>query len=344
MPTDPKITFGLIVLNGLPFVRYCLRSLYPFAHEIIVVEGATTSAMSAASDDGHSTDGTLAELERFKAEEDPRGIVQIVTSDRPWETLTQQSQAYAERATGEYLWQVDVDEFYRPEDMQRVIAMLRDDPTITAMSFEQITFWAGLDYVVDGWYLRRGANVYHRLFKWGPGARYIEHEPPTVVDAAGVDCRAGNWIGGRALARRGVRLYHYSLMFPRQVRNKCAHYANRDWGDYAAGVMAWAERNFLSPVTWPFRAHNVHVHPSWFERFDGRHPPAAKQMMDDAHAGVLDVDCRDNSDVEALLSLKSYRRLRWLLKAMSACHLPGRLYRWMMHLRYDRSANRLRWR
>ena len=28
----PKVTFGIIVLNGEPFVRYCLRSLYPFAH------------------------------------------------------------------------------------------------------------------------------------------------------------------------------------------------------------------------------------------------------------------------------------------------------------------------
>ncbi len=35
----PKVTFGIIVLNGEPFTRYCLRSLYPFAHEIIVVEG-----------------------------------------------------------------------------------------------------------------------------------------------------------------------------------------------------------------------------------------------------------------------------------------------------------------
>jgi hypothetical protein len=63
----PKITFGIIVLNGEPFTRYCLRALYPFAHEILVVEGAAPAAAEAATPDGHSTDGTLETLYRFKA-------------------------------------------------------------------------------------------------------------------------------------------------------------------------------------------------------------------------------------------------------------------------------------
>ena len=67
----PRVTFGVIVLNGEPFTRYCLRSLYPFAHEIIVVEGAAPGAASIATADGHSSDGTLAALRRFKSEEDP---------------------------------------------------------------------------------------------------------------------------------------------------------------------------------------------------------------------------------------------------------------------------------
>ena len=44
MSKCPRITFGIIVLNGEPFVRYNLRSLYHFAHEIIVVEGAVQAA------------------------------------------------------------------------------------------------------------------------------------------------------------------------------------------------------------------------------------------------------------------------------------------------------------
>ena len=43
-----KITFGIIVLNGEPFTKYCLRQLYPFAYEIIVVEGGSRWAIDQA--------------------------------------------------------------------------------------------------------------------------------------------------------------------------------------------------------------------------------------------------------------------------------------------------------
>ena len=42
----------------------------------------------------------------------------------------EQSRAYASRATGDYLWQVDVDEFYRPERHGEGPRAARADPTI----------------------------------------------------------------------------------------------------------------------------------------------------------------------------------------------------------------------
>jgi hypothetical protein len=51
----PKVTFGIIVLNGEPFTRYNLRALYPFAHEIIVVEEASPAAAHAATPDGQQS-------------------------------------------------------------------------------------------------------------------------------------------------------------------------------------------------------------------------------------------------------------------------------------------------
>ncbi|MCA0341569.1 MAG: glycosyltransferase family 2 protein [Proteobacteria bacterium] len=103
----PKITFGIMVLNGEPFVPYTLRSLYPFAHEIIVVEGAAPAAAAIATADGHSADGTLADLHRFKTAEDPEGKLTIITAEDegypngfwPGEKH-EQSRAYAKRATG----------------------------------------------------------------------------------------------------------------------------------------------------------------------------------------------------------------------------------------------------
>src|SRR6185312_6046837 len=133
----PKITFGIIVLNGEPFIRYCLRSIYPFAHEIIVVEGGHEDVKSVCTSDGHSIDTTLETLYQFKKEEDIENKLTIVTRNGFWphkdelgRSRTPQSRAYAERATGDYLWQIDIDEFYRKEDMISIIDMLKNDPEI----------------------------------------------------------------------------------------------------------------------------------------------------------------------------------------------------------------------
>src|SRR3546814_20964861 len=77
-------------------------------------------------------------------EEDPEDKVVIVTAedeghpDGFWPgEKDEQSRAYAKRATGNYLWQIDVDEFYRSEDIEAVIAMLRSIPEVATISFRQ---------------------------------------------------------------------------------------------------------------------------------------------------------------------------------------------------------------
>ena len=50
MGIGPRVSFGIIVLNGEPFTRYALRALYPFAHQIIVAEGASPHSAHAACD------------------------------------------------------------------------------------------------------------------------------------------------------------------------------------------------------------------------------------------------------------------------------------------------------
>ena len=91
---NPRISFGIIVLNGEPFTKYCLRQIYPYAYEIIVVEGGSRKAINEAPD-GHSTDGTLEALRKFKEKEDPEDKVKIVTHEGFWTEKDEQSQAYA---------------------------------------------------------------------------------------------------------------------------------------------------------------------------------------------------------------------------------------------------------
>ena len=309
----------MIVLNGEPFTRYCLRSVYPFAHQIIVVEGAAPAARCVATPNGHSRDGTLDAIREFQKHEDPDNKVILVTAeddghpDGFWPgEKHEQSQAYARRTTGNYLWQVDCDEFYQPEDMQNVMTMLRQDPTISAVSFKQITFWGGFDYWCDSWYLQRGATIYHRLFKWGVGYRYTTHRPPTVIDPQGCDQRDLHWVGGEELAGRGIRLYHLSLLLPDQVRDKCDYYGSADWAR-KPGAPQWAHDVFTE-LRRPFRVHNVYEYPSWLEQFTGKLPPQVEALRAALESGQLGFPMRRTDDIERLLRSPVYRLGRAALK------------------------------
>jgi len=321
MTDVPRVSFGVIVVNGEPFTRYCLRALYAFAHEIIVVEGGHDGARSVTTPQGHSIDRTLETLWEFKRNEDPEDKVHIVTRNGFWpekdelgRCRTPQSRAYAERVSGDYLWQVDIDEFYRPEDLRAVINMLRDDPSITAVSFKTRNFWGSPKYLVDSWELRRGGGKYHRLFKWGPGYRYVTHEPPTVRDEQERDLRHINWVKADELASRGIYLYHYSLLFPRQVKQKALIYRDEK-PTICSGIVQWAETNYLR-IENPFRVHNLYRSPSWLERYSGDHAPEVSRMMDDIRGGRVLEELRDNDDVEALLRSRRYAIGRMWLKLL----------------------------
>src|SRR3546814_2516460 len=75
--------------------------------------------------------------------------------------------------------------------------MLRSIPEVATISFRQITFWGGFDYIADGWYLRRGPATCHRVFKWDKGFEYVSHRPPTVHDNLGRSLRELRWVDDR---------------------------------------------------------------------------------------------------------------------------------------------------
>ncbi len=317
----PKITFGIIVLNGEPFIGYNLRALYPFAHQIIVVEGAAPSAKSIASVDGHSLDNTLTNLRRFQVEEDPENKLTIVIAEDEGHTdgfwpgeKDEMSQAYAKRATGNYLWQIDSDEFYKSLNIREIISMLQNDPTISTVSFRVLSFWGNPSYRTDGFYLQGGAHDFHRLFAWGPGYRYGNHRPPTVYDETGRNLREKNHITAAAMAKRGIFMYHYELLLPKQVREKCNYYMHADWTDTGRGLDQWMNKSYFSLAD-PFRVHMVYKNLSWLARFKGEHPLQVQKMMDAISKGQFpDIEMRPTADVETLLASWPYIVQRACLK------------------------------
>ncbi len=318
----PRITFGMIVLNGEPFIRYNLQALYPFAHQIIVVEGACPAARNVASPDGHSCDTTLETLKRFKDKDDPQGKLTIVTAedegypDGFWIEKDEMSQSYAKRASGNYLWQVDCDEFYLPEDMPAVINMLKADPKIKAISFRVLTFWSDINTKTDGFLLQSGAHNFHRLFAWGEGYRYATHRPPTVMDENGNNLREIKAVTAEELAKKGIFMYHYELLFPKQVREKCSYYTNVSWSNEFHVLDRWMADSYFS-LNNPFKVHMVYQHLSWLERFNGNHPPQVVSMIEDVRRGKFHgIELRENRDVELLLRKPGYIIKRQFLKML----------------------------
>ncbi|MGO8684682.1 MAG: glycosyltransferase family 2 protein [Thermoleophilia bacterium] len=319
--TCPKVTFGMIVLNGMPFLPHNLRAIYPFAHQIIVVEGALPGAASIAMLDGHSRDATRQELHRFVSDEDPEHKLIVVTAedegyaDGFWPgEKDEQSQAYARRATGDYLWQVDVDEFYMPADMATILATLAVEPEVTAVTFPTVTIWGDLTCSVDGWFLRRGADQYHRLFKWGPGYTYTTHRPPTVIDQQGRDTRRVQWLSGHDVARRGIAMLHYSLLLPAQVFDKVEYYSNWGlFGDWSSEARRWLADSYLT-LRRPYHVHNVYRYPSWLQVYAGPHPPEIERMMAVLKRADSSSALRPMADAQRLLRSPSYALGRELLK------------------------------
>ena len=306
-----KISFGIIVLNGEPFTRYCIRALYPYAYEIIIAEGACEGARNIATPEGHSLDGTLEVLREIKKLEDPENKITIVTAEDegygngfwPGEKH-EQSRAYAKRATGNYLWQVDIDEFYRDEDIERIIGLLNEDPSVSCISFSQAGFWGGFNYNVDSWYLKRHLPEIFRIFKWGEGYQLVSHRPPTVEDNNNLDVRSGKWLKASDMKKMGIIMYHYSFVFPKQVFTKADYYSNSNWLSLQAND--WATRNFIN-ITNPYRVFIMTGFPGWLEKFKGTHPVVIRQLIDDISVKTLTVEERDTTDIEKLVNSWNYR-------------------------------------
>jgi len=331
----PRVTFGMIVLNGQPFIRHNLGAIYPFAHQIIVVEGACRAAAALSTTSGHSTDGTLEELRAFVSEEDREAKVQIVTAedegylDGFWPEKDQMSQAYARRATGNYLWQIDVDEFYHEADLRTILRMLEGDPGVSGMAFRTKPFWGGFDYFTDGFELRRGARDFRRLFAWGPGYSYVTHRPPTVVDSRGQDVRSARFVSATRLARRGIYMYHYSFVFPFQVRAKLAYYG--ELGPHLLEKRELWARNYQE-LTNPFLIDDTSVEggASWLRRYRGVHPGAIRALRSELEEQGRQSLFRPTGDIERLVASSRYRFETGMLTLASHIERTGVATRTML--------------
>ena len=318
----PKISFGLLVLNGEPFIKYNLHAIYPFAYQIIIVEGASIYAKKIADGKGHSNDGSLETLKRFQQIEDPQHKIIIVTAedeghpDGFWTEKDEMSNAYVKRSTGDYIWQVDIDEFYLPQDMSKICDILLSQPDIHVVEFPMLTFWGGLNYIIDGFFLKIFKT--YRIFKWRKGYRYIKHRPPTIVDENGLDIRNKGTLKSPVLKKKKIYLYHYDTLLPNQACQKTEYYGNVSWANNSfKNINQWLEYGYKT-LKWKYHPHIVDKYPSWLLRYNGVHPPQIENMFQDILNGkITGIKIRNIDDIEEILHSRLYNFNCKVLTAIS---------------------------
>jgi len=226
--TNYRYTFGMIVFNGDEFLRQALDSIYEFAYQIIIAEGADRNALPFANPDGTSTDRTLDIIGSYP---DPARKITIVHGT--WRDKLEQSNAWIEHASGDYVWQIDDDEIYKEEDLLTIDAMLKDRPETTAVSFHWCHFFGGVDRLRP---INEKTPVVWRLFKFKPGYRWHSHRPPDIFDENGRSLREINPIMAEELVGKGIYIYHFSYVTDRQVSEKMRYMERVRMYDYAFGM------------------------------------------------------------------------------------------------------------
>ena len=281
-----KIAFGMIVFEGDCVLKQCLEAVYPYASQILIAEGP----VKYWQDKGRttSTDKTNAILSAFP---DPDNKIKITHGQ--FAEKDDQCNAYMQDMADDtdYLWNLDSDEIYKPEDIEKIIKVLEVHKP-TTVGLRSFAFFGDLEHNLTGFELNYDAQ---RIFKVYPGCRWLKHRPPTIEWPEGTHLK--HITAQKMFAQWGVQMYHYSYCFPRQVKNKIGYYKEAVSKEFC--IDDYWSTVFLPWITRPQerkaieKAHNgvhefVHTYRGdcYTEAFRGEHPESIKAIYKDLEAEI----------------------------------------------------------
>ena len=276
-----NIAFGMIVFNGNYVLKECLESVYPFASQILIAEGP----VKYWQQQGHetSTDGTNDILHEFY---DPDN--KIIIEHGQYEEKNEQCNRYIQhmRDDTDYIWNLDSDEIFKPEDIELVIQALKDYK-FTSVGFKSLSFYGGFDHYLTGF---EEDAEFHRIRKVYPGSYWATHRPPTIAHKVQPTLQELH-LSYNMLADYGVRMYHYSYVFPKQVNLKVQYYKSAVSMDNC--IDDYYEKVYEPWVSNPEIREEIEkewegVHefkpqyrgPCYTAKFEGEHPPKIQENID----------------------------------------------------------------
>lgn len=229
----PKMTAGVIVLNGCDTLKPTLDSIYDSVEEIIVVEGAVEDYAvnnSKLVKGGHSVDGTLEFLENYR---DPLNKINVVTIEdefpkrksKCWKNKNEMQNAIAKRIKTPLYLKVDSDEVWKESDIEYVRRLFMNKPELTVVYMQRWHFWKDLKTVAVG---GQWNSAEARAWRWKPEFRHPEDVKGGFnffFDAQGRKVAEPDYRTTKLMIRM-----HYHLGYCRKdvhILGKINYYANR---------------------------------------------------------------------------------------------------------------------
>lgn len=248
------IHFFTIVLNGEPFIRYHIEIFkqLPFKWHWHIVEGVADLKHDTSwslrlggripdelHQNGRSIDGTteyIDELAKMYPDyvtvyRQPEGVFWQGKREMVNEPLFNMNEECL-------LWQVDVDEFWTTEQISTARQMFIDCPAKTA-AFYWSWFFVGKNLVVStrNCYSQNPGQDWLRTWRYKPGAVWVAHEPPTLVEPL----PNGEWSNVAAVnpflhaetEAKGLVFQHFAYAIEKQLQFKEQYYG------YQNAVAQW---------------------------------------------------------------------------------------------------------
>lgn len=240
-----KIAVCLIVYNGAPYISKWLHHYVncPSVDYVCVAEGATRNMVSALNlKHTCSTDETIEDLQRYLS----NSKVRFINNSIPYDEKVDQQNAYVNLLPDDtdYIWVADFDEFYHYSDIAIVRGLL-EKHEYTYVQFMMYHFWKDVNTIGTGGIEWGYDTPVDRIFRYYPGAKFIDHRPIRMNDKQG---RSVKDIKPLMATENHVKCFHYSYITHKNVYEKMLYYTktfNRDYINnwYKPVWLNWTHEN-----------------------------------------------------------------------------------------------------
>lgn len=262
-----KVSFCLIAFNSDYVLEPCLRSVLPFGN-VYAAEGPVTFWRNRGF--VTSADRTTQILDDY----------QIPTVHGMWQEKDDESNAALSLVPSDtdFVFVLDSDEIWDDMTMRSIFKTLETGNT-DSMSFKAISFYGGLDRYMTGF--EENFEV-HRVQRFYSGARFATHRPPTINAPDGKPWRMHRHVSSN------LRFYHYSYVFPSQMKAKAEYYANMGGNIpnyYESVYLPWVTGNDEAKDRIEKQYSGVHNWlperrgPCYTNQFRGEHPEEIQGVL-----------------------------------------------------------------